>query len=174
MAPKPAVRAFRSAVSALSPDADLTDVRAPTVSLCAWDDELGDRPTGWLEAPDADVVYYVTINDGQPLRMHLGAAPIGRDMWELECKDPAVRVPAAAGERIKVFIEATARDGALRQTLVRGSYIAPDKLMFMGAPGHLVPLELHAGSIQSHMFVHVLNIEGRGYTCVCLTAWLRL
>lgn len=171
-----AARAFRRAVRALGDDADLTDPTAPRLGLVEWHDETPADQKRWLEAPDADVAYALSVNGGAPMRMALGRAPTDADVWELECLDAALRdAPASAGARVELRVEASARAGALRQTLAAGWYEAPEKLAFMGAHGHLVPLEVDAeGAVRSHAFVHVLDIRGRGLAVVGVTVWMRV
>lgn len=174
----PAVRAFHSALHAVSAGgrADVADPRAPEVELTEWTCERDREERAWLDAPDAEGVRFsLRLNDGPPLRASLGRAPLAGDLWEVQCTAPEVRAPAEAGDRVRVHIEATARDGALRQTLVRGSLRAPAELSFMGAPGALVPLEVDAeGRVRSHMFLHVLDVQGRGRTVVGVAAWVRI
>jgi len=94
-------------------------------------------------------------------------------MWRLESSVRDVRVPVAPGETVRLKVMAACVSGKRAQTLADGSYVAPARVAFMGAPGHLVSCSTRADTEASdaHFFVHVLNVEGKGLMIVHLTFW---
>jgi hypothetical protein len=94
-------------------------------------------------------------------------------MWRLESSVRDVRVPVAPGGTVTVRVTGRCASGRRSQTLAEGSYVAPERLAYMGAPGHLVSCSTSAETCASdaHFFAHVLNVEGRGLTIVHFSFW---
>ena len=94
-------------------------------------------------------------------------------MWRLESSARDVRVPVAPGDAVRVRVTAACASGKRSQTLADGSYVAPARVAFMGAPGHLVSCSTRADTEASdaHFFAHVLNVEGKGLMIVHFTFW---
>jgi hypothetical protein len=160
--------AFRSALGALG-EAEFSSPLAPELSLPDWKDEAPAGEARWIQAADAGVAYELRLNNEGPFRLTLGRSH-AEGRWQLESAPPgALRVPADAREmRVRV----TARAGAREQTLVAGRYAPPERLAFMGAPGHLVVTSrAEDGVATSHIFLHVLDIQGRGPTVVHAAVW---
>ena len=170
--PATAGAAFRSALAALG-EADCSDPRAPRLTLPRWTDARPEGEAAWIQVADAgDVEYAATLNGQGPFRMVLGKSH-DQGLWQLETVGAALRVPAPAGGAMSVSVRATAADKT--QTLVAGSYDAPEALAFLGATGHLVVCsEDEAGATDAHLFLHVLNIQDRGLTAVRLAVWCKI
>lgn len=163
-----AKRAFQSALNHLG-EGDHSEPHAPRLKLPPWTDQRDAAEVKWIQAADADIKYNISINGQGPFPLTLTKSH-QEGLWQLECAARDVRVPVAAGDQVAVCV--TAHCAERLQTLVKGSYTAPEQVAYMGAPGHLVVCAEKAdGEAESHIFLHILNVEGRGLCFVHAVVW---
>jgi len=110
-------------------------------------------------------------------RLH--SRSLSRSQAERVCASAAERPSAAAGARVEVAVTVRSSDVKTKQlptlTLARGWFVVPENIGFMGAPGFLVPVSVDAaGVVRSHLFAHVLNVEGAGRVIVAFTLWFTI
>lgn len=168
--------AFQSAINHLG-EGDHSEPHAPRLKLPPWTDQRDATERKWIQAADADIKYRITVNGHGPFPASLTKSH-QEGLWQLEAgrsanpEEPELRVPVAPGDEVHVCVTAHHIDKL--QTVVCGHYTAPDKVAFMGAPGHLVACSETKDAVDAHMFLHILNVEGRGLCIVHAVVWAKI
>lgn len=104
-----------------------------------------------LDVPGTNIIVHL---GGEERRAMAHDTPVAGRWWIETLPSKPFSVPATVGAAIRVAV--TAKCGAMRRDLIRGTLTVPHEIHNMGAPGTLILTE----PTNTFLFLHLAEVDG--------------